>query len=179
MLAREHSALVLVDVQGKLAQSMVDSAGLIARLSALIEGMKILQVPIFWVEQYPQGLGPTHPQLHALLQPFPCYQKMSFGIGGVPELMSAIADSGRHQLLICGIEAHVCVYQSARQLLSAGYDVEVVADGVSSRTEQNRQIGLAKMQSLGAKLTSVEMALFELVASCDDPAFKRILGLVK
>ncbi len=179
MLSRETAALIVVDVQGRLARTMSDPVALIKNLTTLIQGAQALDLPIFWVEQYPQGLGPTHSALQRLLEGCKRYEKMSFGVGGDPGLMRDLALSGRHQLLLCGIESHVCVYQSAAQLLKAGFEVEVVIDGVDARTRQNRQLGLDKMQRLGAHLTSVEMALFELTERCDDPAFKSVLALVK
>ncbi|GAA5189664.1 isochorismatase family protein [Ferrimonas gelatinilytica] len=179
MLSRETAALMLVDVQGKLARTMTEPDRLIQNLATLIQGAQALSLPIFWIEQYPQGLGPTHSELQRLLDGVKRYEKMSFGVGGDPELMSDLAVSGRHQLLLCGIESHVCVYQSAAQLLQAGFEVDVVVDGVDARTPLNRRLGLERMQRLGAHLTSVEMALFELTERCDDPAFKSILSLVK
>ncbi|SHI15850.1 hydrolase [Ferrimonas marina] len=179
MLKREQCALVVIDVQGKLASLMVDAEGLIQRLAVLIRGARLLDLPVVWVEQNPKGLGPTHPTLQAELEGLPCYHKMAFGCGAEPELLAAINQLGRNQLLLCGIETHVCVYQSARQLLEQGFQVEVVIDAVASRTEANRQLGLDKMQQLGASLTGIEMALFELTERCDDPVFKSVLALVK
>ncbi len=179
MLNVDRTALMLIDVQGRLARAMHDSDPLVQRLRCLIQGVQALDVPIIWVEQYPEGLGPTIPELAELLSHQPPISKLSFGSGECPEVMAEVERLGRRQILLCGIESHVCVYQSAAQLLEKGYEVQVVADAVSSRTPANHQLGLNRMASLGAQLTGVEMALFELMERCDHPQFKTLLKLVK
>ncbi|MBY6226231.1 hydrolase [Ferrimonas balearica] len=179
MLDAKHTALVLVDVQGRLARAMHDSDALIARLQCLIKGAQALSLPIVWVEQYPEGLGPTVPELAELLGQQSPIAKLSFGCGASAEVMAEIERLGCRQLLLCGIESHVCVYQSAAQWLAQGFEVQVVADAVSARTPANHQLGLQRMAALGAKGTGVEMALFELMGRCDHPEFKTLLKLVK
>ncbi|MBY6188497.1 hydrolase [Marinobacter hydrocarbonoclasticus] len=179
MLSSQQSALILIDVQGRLARTMHDSDALIHRLQALVQGAQALDVPIIWVEQYPEGLGPTIPELAELLPDLAPVSKLSFGCGMSPEVMAEITRSGRRQLVLCGIESHVCVYQSAAQFLEQGFEVEVVSDAVSARTPENHQLGLRRMADCGARLTGVEMVLFEWMGRCDHPQFKTLLSLVK
>ena len=179
MLQPDSAALVLIDVQGKLATLMHRREELYRNLQILIEGIQILEMPIFWMEQYPEGLGPTVPEVAALLPDQQPMAKLCFSGCGLAEFMEQLRASGKKQLLLAGIETHICVYQTARDLLLQGYHVEVVADAVSSRTPENRQLGLDRMTRAGARITSVEMALFELLRQAGTPPFKRIARLVK
>jgi nicotinamidase-related amidase len=179
MLTTENTVLVLVDVQGKLAQAMDGKEALFQNLRKLVQGVQVLGLPIVWLEQNPAGLGPTIPELAELLQAQKPIGKFSFSCCGDETFMAALVATGRRQVLLAGIEAHVCIYQTAADLLKLGYEVEVVADGVSSRTAANRELALQKMQQLGARLTSVEMALFELLGKAGGPAFKAMLQIVR
>lgn len=179
MLSPEQTALVLLDVQGKLAQLMHEREALFANLQRLIQGVRVLGLPVFWLEQYPQGLGPTVPEVARLLTDLQPMVKVSFSACGCGAFRQRLEASGRHQVLLAGIEAHVCVYQTAVDLLAAGYTVEVVGDAVSARTAANRQLGLERMGAAGARRTGVEMALFELLRTAEAPAFKEIARLVK
>ncbi|MFH1568065.1 MAG: hydrolase [Gemmatimonadota bacterium] len=179
MLRPDSAGLVVVDVQGKLATLMHDREALYRNLQILIAGSQVLRLPIFWLEQYPQGLGPTIPEVAELLGDLKPLPKVCFSGCGDDEFRRRVRTSGRCQLLLCGIEAHICVYQTTRDLLAEGYHVELVADAVSSRTAANRQIGLDRAARLGAHITSVEMALFELLRVAGGPEFKEIARLVK
>lgn len=179
MLTTNNTVLVLVDVQGRLAQAMDGKDALFQNLRKLVQGVQVLGLPIVWLEQNPAGLGPTIPELAELLQAQKPIAKFSFSCCGDASFMAALHASGRKQVLLAGIEAHVCIYQTAADLVKLGYEVEVVADGVSSRTAANRELALQKMQQFGARLTSVEMALFELLGKAEGPAFKAMLKIVK
>lgn len=179
MLKTDDTVLVLVDVQGKLAQLMDGKEALYQNLRKLVQGFQVLGLPILWVEQNAAGLGPTIPELAELLVGQTPLAKFSFSCCGEADFMEKLRATGRRQVLIAGIEAHVCIYQTATELLKLGYEVEVVADGVSSRTAANRELALHKMPQLGARLTSVEMALFELLGKAEGPAFKAMLKIVK
>ena len=179
MLRAREAVLVIVDVQGKLAQLMYERDRLYHSLRTLIKGFQVLQIPILWLEQYPKGLGPTVPEIAELLADGSPIAKVCFSGCGEAEFVERLKDVDRRQVLIAGIEAHVCVYQTVRDLLADGYHVEVVADAVSSRTAENRQIGLDRMAGAGAAITSVEMTLFELMEKAGTPEFKEIVGLVK
>jgi len=180
MLSSKQAVLVVVDVQGKLAQIMHEKEALFENLVRLVKGAQVLGVPVIWMEQNPTKLGPTVPELAAAmpagLAPIP---KMSFGCCGEPRFMEKLASIGRRQVLLCGIEAHICVYQTALDLLSAGYETHVLADCVSSRVPRNRDISLMRMQAEGAKLATAEMVLYELLETAENPKFKELLQVIK
>jgi nicotinamidase-related amidase len=178
MLTRDEAVLVVVDVQGKLARLMHEADALFDSLSRLVRGAKVLDVPVLATEQNPKGLGPTVEEVRPHLPSAPI-PKMAFSCCGEPTVVEALEATGRRQVLLAGIETHICVYQTARDLLARGCKVHVVADAVSSRTPQNREVGLAKMRAAGAEITSVETALFEMLEVAEGPAFKRILEIVK
>ncbi len=179
MLDKQSVVLVIVDVQGKLVQAMHDRESLIKNLQILMRGAKILGIPIICAEQYPKGLGPTVPELQEIIQPWQPIEKNCFSCCQNEDFMEAVRDSGKSQILLAGIESHICVYQTARDLLEQNYAVEVVADAVSSRTEANKHIGIEKIVSLGGSFTSTEMALYELLKVAQGDQFKEILKLVK
>ncbi len=180
MLQTNNTTLVVIDVQGKLAQVMHGKEALFENLQKLIKGVQVLGLPIIWNEQLPEKLGPTIPEVAELLahstQPIP---KSSFSCCGNPPFLAALQAGGRKQILLTGIESHVCVYQTCLDLLDQGYEVQVVTDAVSSRTAENRQLGLERMQAAGATPTSTEMALFELLRAAEGPKFKEIARIVK
>jgi nicotinamidase-related amidase len=179
MLGQKDTALVVVDVQGKLAQLMHDKESVYSNIERLIRSMQILGIPILWVEQIPEKMGKTIPRLAALLEPLTPIPKTSFGCCGEPAFMQALDATGRKNVLVTGIETHVCVYQTAAELAGKGYHVEVVADAVSSRLTSNRQLGLEKIVAAGAFKTSTEMAILELVRDAADPKFRDILKVIK
>jgi len=178
-LTLEDTVFVLVDVQGKLAQLMYEKDRLFENLQRIVKGVNVLGLPIVWMEQNPEKMGPTIPELCALLEGHEPIAKMSFGGCGDGTFLRQLESTGRKQVLIAGIETHVCVYQTSAALVSRGYAVDVVADAVSSRALSNKEIGLAKMQQCGVRLTSVEMALFELLGTAKHPAFRELLKIVK
>lgn len=179
MLQIDQTAFVLVDVQGKLAQIVHESEELHANLEKLIKGLQVLDIPIFWLEQYPDGLGATTESLGELLKGQQPIAKMTFSAMGNEEFVKQLEASGRKQLLIAGIETHICVYMTAADLVAQGYQVEVVVDAVTSRTEANKMIGLQKMKHLGVSGTCVETALYELLGEAGTPEFKRVLQVIK
>ena len=179
MLTIENSALVIIDVQGKLAQLMHNREALFRNLQILVKGAQALAVPILWLEQYPAGLGPTIPEVASLLSAQKPIAKMSFSGCGCPEFRQALQTAGRPRMMLAGIETHVCVYQTALDLLTAGYRVEVVADAVSSRAVENRQVGLDRMRAAGAGITCVETVLFELLRTAEAPKFREVARLLK
>jgi len=179
MLAQENTVLILVDVQGKLANVMHQKEALFENLRKLIQGVQALDIPIVWAEQNPKGLGPTIPEVRELLPDNEPISKMSFSCCGERRFMRSLRALNRRQVLVAGIEAHVCVYQTVAGLVGLGYEVEVVADAVSSRTAENKQIALQKARDIGAGITSTETALFELLRAAEGETFKKILKIVK
>ena len=179
MLKISDTALVIIDVQGRLASIVHEKEELFRNLQILIGGAKALELPILWLEQYPKGLGPTVPEVADLLAGQEPLEKLCFSACGQEHFPEKLRESGRRQVLIAGIETHVCVYQTTRDLLDRGYHVEVVADAVSSRQVENKEIALVRIRDEGAAVTSVEMALFELLRTAEAKQFKEIARLVK
>ena len=179
MLTTDTTALLLIDIQGKLARLMHEKEMLFENLQRLVKGIKVLGLPILWVEQNPAGLGPTIPEVADLLPEVRPISKISFSSCGEPRFVESLKATGRKQILVAGIETHICVYQSVVDLLQSGYAVHVVADAVSSRSPVNKAIGIEKMNAAGASLTSVETALFELLRVARGEAFKEISRIVK
>lgn len=179
MITTENTALILVDVQGKLAQSMHNRQALIDNLKRLVKGTQTLELPLLWAEQNPAGLGPTLPEIAELLPGKKPVSKFSFSCCACEPFMEELRALNRTNILIAGIEAHVCVYQTAADLVDLNYNVQVVSDAVSSRTQENRQIGLEKSKEAGAGLTSTETVLFELLKIAKGDKFKKIIKIVK
>lgn len=178
MITIEESALLIVDVQGKLAEQMHERSKLFNNLSVLIQGVKLLSIPFVWVEQLPDKLGPTHDDLSQHLTGKP-YQKSTFSAWGNDKVRLQIENLNRRNWIVAGIECHVCVYQTVRDLLKMHYNVHVVCDAVSSREEENKRLGLEVMKTAGACLTSTEMVLFELQKKAEGEVFKQLIKLVK
>lgn len=179
MLEVDKCALVVIDIQGKLAQLMYRKEALFENAQKLIKGIQFLEIPIIITEQYPKGLGPTIPEIAALFPDFKPLPKVAFSCCGDEGFQQELLAVDRRQILICGIETHVCVYQTTVDLLSSGYEVQVVADVVSSRTAENRETALQRIRDEGAAITSVEMALFELMKAADCPKFREVSNIVK
>ena len=179
MLSSDKAALVVIDIQGKLAQSMYRKELLFENLQKIIKGVQILEIPVIVTEQNPKGLGPTIPEIAALVAHFQPIPKFSFSCCGDERFTKELKALQRRQVLLAGIETHVCVYQTTVDLIASGYEVHVIADVVSSRTAENRDIGLQMMKDAGASITSVEAALFELLRVAEGPRFKEIIKVVK
>jgi nicotinamidase-related amidase len=178
-LNKEDVLLVLVDVQGKLAKIIYESKNVIDNIAKMIQGMSVLDVPIVWVEQYPEGLGSTVWKVAKYLEGYKPIRKITFDASQNEAFVEAVKATGRRQIIIVGLEAHICIYQTAIGLKNLGYEVQVSTDAVSSRKLANKEIGLTKMRSKGIEWTSVETALFELVQIAEGETFKRILKLLK
>ena len=179
MLSKERSLLIITDIQGNLAHLMFQRDALYKQIGIMIEGIKALGIPILWVEQYPRGLGPTVPEVASHLEGNKPLPKKTFSSLGDPDINKRFTEIGRDQIILIGIETHICIHQTAMDLLSRGIETHVVADAVSSRTEFNKRIGLEKMACAGVIITSVETALFELLEIAEGEAFKKIVRLVK
>lgn len=179
MLKAHEAVLLVIDVQGKLARLMHESEQLIHNIQLTIQAAHILNIPILWAEQVPDKLGPTVAELAALLAPLQPMAKSSFSCVGNDEIKQKIIESGKKRIIVCGIEAHVCVFQTVRDLLSTSYCVYVLTDAVGSRTLENKQIGIRRMEKLGAVISSVEMTLFELLEKAEGEQFKAITKLLK
>ncbi|MFC1738861.1 hydrolase [Planctomycetota bacterium] len=179
MIDIQNCSLIVVDVQGKLAQLMCRRELLFKNIRALIKAAKILGLPIIWTQQVPKALGETIPQIVELLTEKEPINKASFSCCREEKFMTALNSLNRPRVLLCGIETHICIYQTALDLLEKNYSVQIIADAVSSRALQNNKIALDKMQTKGIEITSTEMVLFELLKTTEHPQFKKIAELIK
>jgi nicotinamidase-related amidase len=180
MIDRSDSILVVVDVQERMMPVIDRVDAVTDNILRLINGFRALGLPILVTEQYSRGLGHTIvPVREALAEWYRPIEKISFSAAGELHFMQQLEGSTRKTVLLCGVETHVCIYQTARDLALTGFDVEVVADAVSSRAAMNREIALAKLPRRGIDLTSVEMALFEIMSRADVPEFKAVSGIVR
>lgn len=179
MIDVNDSAIVMVDVQGKLVNVMDDKEVLIKQLTQFIEGAQALNVPIIWLAQYPRGLGPIDSRLVEYVPENEQIDKVVFSACQSEDFSKKLQSLNKKHIFVAGVEAHICVYQTVADLLNEQYGVEVVVDGISSRTLLNKQIAIDKMISLGAKVTSVEMALFEWLKSAEHDKFREISRIIK
>ena len=171
---------MVIDVQGKLAQLMHQKETFFTNVERMVRGAQILEIPIIWTEQAPDKLGATIPQLQEpLLQTAQPIPKISFSCCSNQPVMAQMKALDRKQVLMTGLETHICIYQTTQDLLDMDYEVQIVTDAVSSRTIENKQIGLERMKEAGAGLTSTEMALFELLRVAEGDKFRAISKLVK
>ena len=174
-LDRDRAALVVVDVQEAFRPAVRGFDAVVGETAKLIQGARALGVPVVVTEQYPKGLGQTVPEIAEHLDGVAPIEKVCFSAARA----EGFELDGRDQALICGIEAHVCVSQTAHDLLERGVEVHVARDAVTSRTEENREVGLQKMERSGAIGTSVETARFELVGAAGSDEFTQVQRLVK
>jgi nicotinamidase-related amidase len=179
MLELNSSVLLVIDVQEKLFRAISAKEKMLDNLQRLIKGIKVLEIPIIVTEQYPKGLGPTVKEIASLLTGVKPIPKTSFSCCGDKAFSKEFERLGRRQVLLAGIESHVCVYQTAADLINAGCEVYVVGDAVGSRTEENHEVGLKMMEGLGVKPTSTETVLFELLKIAEGDKFKAISKIVR
>ncbi len=177
-LDRKNTAVLVVDIQERLCAAMSEPrlSRLVNRSVALIQGARALDLPIVCTEQYPKGIGPTLEPVRAVLEGAPVFEKLKFS-SVLPEVESAF--SGRKQILIVGMETHVCVFQTVRDLQEQGYVPWVCRDAVMSRDEEDRLAGLDMIKAAGAYVTSVESALFDMLHVAGTPEFKAVSKAVK
>lgn len=180
MLTTDNTGLVIVDMQGKLARIMHESEQLIRNIAILIKMAQQLSLPIIWLEQNPEKLGATAPELSEILtkqqQPI---SKMTFDGCQTAEMEMILANAEREHWLIAGIEAHVCVYQTAQGLVRRGYQPEILTDCVSARNPDNKNVALSRMERQGIAISSLEMAIFEILEDCSSDAFRDFVRLIK
>ena len=179
MLDIQQCCLTVVDVQGKLAQLMHGREALFKNIQILVRAAKILDIPILWCQQCPDALGPTVPEIAQLLDENEPINKSAFSCCGAKQFNARLNDLTRNQVLLCGIETHVCIYQTAIDLLRKDFNVNVIADAVSSRAPENKQIAINRLAAEGANISCTEMALFELLKTAEHPKFRQIAKLIK
>jgi len=198
-LDRSRTALVVVDVQEAFRHAVLDFEQVARSVATLVRGARVLGLPTIVTEQYPRGLGHTVPEVAEHLdvtrpseaersarpEDFRCgrsaliFEKVAFSAVDADGFPGALRGTERDQVLLCGIEAHVCVNQTAQDLIADGREVHVAQDAVTSRTAENRALGLHRMERSGAVATSVETALFELLRQAGTPEFRQVQALVK
>jgi nicotinamidase-related amidase len=178
MLNALEAVLILVDYQGRLVDIVDRSELVIPNALRMIKGCQALGVPVIATVQVPEKLGPMPSELEEALDGEPI-AKSVFSALREPEFLLALHQSGRKQVILGGIEAHVCVLQTGLDLIDAEYDLHVLSDGIFSRTSENHDLALQRLHEAGAVLTSVEIALFEMIRTSKHPEFRIISKLVK
>ncbi len=179
MLNSKNTVLVIIDVQGKLARIMHNTDDLFKNLAMLIKGARLLEVPIIWMEQLPEKLGPTVEEVSKHLKGLNPIAKDVFSCSKNQEFNEKLDKINPENVVLAGIETHVCVYQTAKDLLSKDYNVEVVIDATSTRIEYNKEIGLEKICRAGGQITSVETVLFEIQGKATGEKFKDLIEIIK
>ena len=179
VLNTKSTALILIDFQDRLFPVMHEKEKLLRNVVKLIQGAKALEIPIILTEQYPKGLGPTIPEIKGIIPDIKPIEKVCFNCCDDDSFNKALKSLKRSQVLIAGIEAHICVYQTAMALARADYEVQVVGDCVSSREPENKLAGLSRMNTAGISVTTMEIALFELLKVAQGDKFKQISAIVK
>ncbi|MBK7702817.1 MAG: hydrolase [bacterium] len=178
-LEKHRTALVVVDVQEQFRPLIHEMGLVLANCSRLIRFCDQLDVPVLVTEHYPRGLGGTVEELAALPRRYEPIEKISFSCAADHNFNSRLKSLHRDQIVLCGIEAHVCVYQTARDLLEAGYQVAVAADAVSSRQVSNRNLGLAYLRDIGAQVMTAEMVMFEILKAARTEDFQAVAAILK
>ncbi len=179
VLKRDDALLVIVDIQERLAVAMSEKERVIANTLHLIEAAKLLGVPLLVTEQYPKGLGPTVPEVRNAVQEYAPIEKITFSCCGEGFFTEAVEETGKKQIILVGMETHVCVLQTCIDLLNAEYDVHVVADAICSRTDANYRTALEFMRDAGAVITCTETVLFQLLVKAGTEEFKAISKRIK
>ena len=179
MLTIEDSLLFIIDAQGRLARVVAESETAIECICILVKGAKLLGVPTLLTAQAPEKIGHTIPEIASLLPEQEDLPRVSFSIWRDQAVRQAVQALGRKQMLLCGFEAHICLCQSAMDLLADGFEVYIVADAVSSRRLSDKSTALAELLASGVHLTTVEMTLFALMRNAQHPTFKAVSALIK
>ena len=179
ILDRDNSMLVIVDFQQKLLATFKEPGGLVENCVKLVKFAGIVGLPIIWTEQYPKGLGPTVDEISSELSGLEPVEKLSFSCFGEPDFVEALSRHRARQMIVCGIETHICVEQTVLDGIACGYQAHVVVDACGSRKKSDHKAGLRKMDKGGAVLTSSEMAMYEILGGSDAEGFRDVLQLVK
>ncbi len=179
LLDKKDVALVIVDIQERLVPAMGAKDDVIRNCGHLIEASRLMSLPVVLTEQYPKGLGATIPEIKELLPSCVPIEKTSFSCCGEPEFINAVKALGRRKVLLAGMETHVCVLQTALDLMIEGFEVHLVKDAVCSRAKSNWKTGIELMRDAGAVITSTEIVLFQLLQAAAGDAFKVLSKRIK
>jgi nicotinamidase-related amidase len=179
VLEKNDAALLIIDVQERLAPAMKQGDRVIKNCQHLIELAKMIDIPIIVTEQYPKGLGRTVPELQSVLPQYKPTEKTAFNCCGEPACLAQIRNLGRKKIIVIGMETHVCVLQTVTSLLQEGFIPHVARDAVCSRAEENRKTGIEFMRDAGAVITCTETVLFQLLKVAGTEEFKKISQRIK
>jgi nicotinamidase-related amidase len=179
LLKPQSSALLIIDLQERILPVTSNYQRVVDKTIILIKGFKELNLPIFYTEQYPKGLGPTVRSIANELGDLKPFNKMSFSCSGAENLFEELQNKKLSQIVVCGIEAHVCVQQTVLDLIENGFQVNLVANATSSRTDIDYNIAIERMRYYKAEISTTESVLFELLNVCGTPHFKAISKIVK
>jgi nicotinamidase-related amidase len=178
-IVRANAALAVIDIQERLLPAIFEGERVVQNTVRLIKGARALRIPVLVTEQYKKGLGATTPAVAEEIEGFAQMEKVAFSACGAAGFNEALKAKKVSDVILCGIEAHVCVSQTCLDLLDDQFRVFVVADAISSRTTENHRVGIERMRDAGAVIVSTEMVLFELLEKAATEEFKQILTLVK
>jgi len=176
---KDDSALVIVDIQERLAVVMSEREKVIRNTLHLMEAAKLLQLPVIVTEQYPQGLGPTVSEIREALPSYEPIEKLAFSCCGEPGFMKALESTGKKKIILCGMETHVCVLQTCIGSLREGYTVHAASDAICSRSKENFKTGIQFMRDAGAVITGTETVLFQLLERAGTEEFKALTKRIK
>lgn len=180
LLRRDSSVLVVIDLQASLLPVIAGADALIHNASLLVRAANILGVPMLVTTQYAARLGATVAAITEVLSPeTPIFDKLSFSAMGSEAFVGALEALGRRQVVVCGVETHICVSQTAQQLLGAGYQVHVPADAVSSRTVERHKLGMERLRDTGTLPAATEAVVYEWLGAAGTPEFKQLLPWLK
>lgn len=177
-LDRNDSLLMIIDIQERLVPVMKKGEKIIDKTNILISAAKELELPIITTEQYPKGLGPTVSQLKSNINSDNIFEKVTF-TAYTEQVSSMLESLNRKKIIITGMETHICVFQTVRDLLAKGYEVFLVSDAVCSRSKDNYKNGLRLIESMGAMITNTETVIFDLLKEAGTPEFKTLSKLIK
>jgi nicotinamidase-related amidase len=179
-LSRERAALVVIDMQESFRSAIPDFAEVALRISLAVRGVRLLEVPVIVTEQYPHGLKHTAAEITPHLPvESKAIEKSCFSSCGAEEFHSQLISRNVKQVLVCGIEAHICVTQTVLDLLAGGFEVHLLVDCITSRVPESKQVALARLTQAGAVQSNLEMALFEMMRTSQSPHFKAVQSLIK
>jgi nicotinamidase-related amidase len=179
LISAARAQLLMIDMQERLLPAMHDADETERRCGLLLAAAKSLGLPVTASEQYPKGLGPTVPGLRKALGNAPVFAKLAFSALGEERLADRLKETGRAQVIVCGIEAHVCVLQTAADLLDQGYEVFIAADAVSSRAPSSVALALDRLRTAGAAIVNTEMVVFEGLKKAGTAEFKALSAAIK
>jgi nicotinamidase-related amidase len=179
LLTTEKTCLLIIDIQKRILPVIKDHELVVENTLKLIRGFKAMSLQIYFTEQYPKGLGPTEEQIANELEGIQPIEKMTFSCSGAGKLFNILKEKNHSQIVVCGIESHVCVQQTVVDLIENGFQVNLAADAVSSRRKKDYNIALSRMRNNGAEVTTTESILFELLNVCGTDVFKQVSKIVK